>query len=63
MSYQKDFLKLPLLPDNIEVFRASGLCRCEICNIIYYDHPKFRYGNDIESGTVVLGCDGRYYHL
>jgi hypothetical protein len=49
------------LPEDAEVFRASGLYKCEVCGRILYEHPRYRY----PSGTndAVKGCDGRFYHL
>lgn len=52
---------LPLLPDDVEVHRASGLYVCEVCNKQLHNHPKFAYPSRMN--CVVLGCDGVYYHL
>ncbi len=49
------------LPDDAEVFRASGDVVCEVCQKKLYDHPQYRYPSDM--GAAVKGCDGRYYHL
>ena len=49
----------PAAPDDIEVFRASGMAICEDCGGRFYDHKQFHSG----SGHVVQGCDGRFYHL
>lgn len=50
----------PQLPEDAEVFRASGDYVCEVCGHIFYDHQKFNYPT---SGFVVRGCDSVFYHL
>lgn len=52
---------LPLLPENAIVNRASGDYKCEICGKIFYNHPQYAYPSLMNS--VILGCDGIYYHL
>lgn len=37
------FENLPLLPEDAELLRASGLVRCAICGQLYYDHPRYAY--------------------
>ncbi len=49
------------LPDDAEVFRASGNYICEVCGIEYRKHPRYQYPSGM--GSVVKGCDGRFYHL
>ena len=52
----------PLLPDETEVFRASGDHICDVCGKKLYDHARYRYPME-ESGCLVKGCDERFYHL
>lgn len=51
----------PPLPADAEVWRASGLVPCETCGLALDDHQQFAYPSGMRH--VVLGCDGRYYHL
>lgn len=48
-----------ILEEGNEIFRASGLCICEICGKDYYHHQKYVVG----SGHVIKSCEGVYYHL
>lgn len=51
----------PVLPDNAEVFRASGAVKCEECGQTLAHHRTFAYPSGIAHAH--LGCDGRFYHL
>jgi len=42
-------------PSEEKMTRASGLCVCELCGLIYYDHP--------EENGLTLTCDGRLWKL
>lgn len=44
-------------PDEVGFTRASGLVICEECELRLYDHPRAK------DSTLVIGCDGRQYHL
>lgn len=52
---------MPILPEFAEVFRASGECHCEVCGDLYRRHERYAYPSLL--GSVVKGCDGRFYHL
>lgn len=51
----------PILPNDVEVFRASGQYQCTVCGKIYYEHQKYVYPG-YDHGPI-LGCDGRFYYL
>jgi len=51
-----------VVPEEVEVLRASGEFRCETCGKFLYDHPRYLYRIGQE-GSAVKGCDGRFYHL
>lgn len=60
-TFLQDHAYLPILPPDVEVFRASGDCICQVCNLTYYDHPRYAYESGL--GECVRACDGRYLHL
>lgn len=51
----------PVLPEDANVMRASGLALCDICGKGFDAHPKFAYPTGMKH--VAKGCDGVYYHL
>lgn len=51
----------PLLPDDVEVFRASGRVVCQQCGFYLREHVMFAYPSG--AGHAVRGCDGKFYHL
>ena len=59
---------LPLLPEDAEVFRASGDCLCELCGKPFREHPRYAYPYTAgtlpwEISTCVRACEGKYLHL
>jgi DNA-directed RNA polymerase subunit RPC12/RpoP len=53
--------KCPILPEDVEVIRASGQVRCPECNRKYLVHPTYAYSSGM--GHVVRSCDGKFLHL
>ena len=49
------------LPEDAEVFRASGEVVCGTCGKMLKDHERFAY--PWGECWAVQGCDGAYYHL
>jgi hypothetical protein len=54
-------LHCQVLPEDAEVFRASGDVICDKCNLPLRDHEMFAYPTGMKH--VYRGCDGKYYHL
>lgn len=50
-----------VLPEGVEVIRASGAVVCEKCGKKLQEHRKFSYPTGMRH--CVRGCDGRFYHL
>jgi len=47
--------------DELEIgfYRASGLCVCNVCNKLYYDHPYANEARDQEGAPYLnVLCDG-----
>jgi hypothetical protein len=51
----------PILPEDAEVFRASGEAQCEICGCALRLHQEFAYPTG--QGHCIKSCNGKYYHL
>lgn len=52
---------IPLVPEDVEIFRASGDVICPVCSLNYYSHPKYSY--PYGEGYCIKSCEGYYYHL